>query len=110
MCRKVNLDYIPNDGEDVTISWKHNLNNGAEPIVIDDSDEFIKNVREVALRAGNAVNIKFATIDVAVTHDKRILVMEINASVCMNKFSEIVPGGYDIAKGVYSKAIDKMFE
>ena len=110
LCRKVNLDYIPNDGEEVTISWKHNLNNGAEPIIIDDSDEFIKTVREVALRAGNAVNIKFATIDVAVTHDKRVLVMEINASVCMNKFSEIVLGGYDIAKGVYSKAIDKMFE
>ena len=110
LCRKVNLDMIPEDGEEVTISWKHNLNNGAEPIVIDETDEFLKEVKSVAVKAGNAVNIKFATIDVAVTHDKKVLVMEINASVCMNKFSEIVPGGFDIAKNVYAKAVDKMFE
>ena len=72
--------------------------------------EFLKEVKSVAIKAGNAVNIKFATIDVAVTHDKKVLVMEINASVCMNKFSEIVPGGFDIAKNVYAKAVDKMFE
>ena len=36
--------------------------------------------------------------------------MEINASVCMNKFSEMIPNGYEISKGIYSRAIDKMFE
>ena len=36
--------------------------------------------------------------------------MEINGSVCMNKFSELVPGGYQIAKEIFSKALDKMFE
>lgn len=108
--KSVDLDLIPQNGEDVTISWKHNLNNGAEPIMIDDSDEFLHEVKEVAKKAGKAVNIKFATIDVAVTSDKKALVMEINASVCMNKFSEIVPGGYEIAKNIYAKAVDKMFE
>ena len=110
ICRKVDLNRVPNAGEEVTVSWKHNLNNGAEPIIIDDTDEFISEVRKIALDAGKAVNIKFATIDVAVTQDKKVLIMEINASVCMNKFSEIVPGGYEIAKNVYAKAIDKMFE
>lgn len=110
ICRKVDLNRVPNAGEEVTVSWKHNLNNGAEPIIIDDTDEFIREVRKIALDAGKAVNIKFATIDVAVTQDKKVLIMEINASVCMNKFSEIVPGGYEIAKNVYAKAIDKMFE
>ena len=36
--------------------------------------------------------------------------MEVNGSVCMNKFTEIIPNGYNIAKEIYSKAIDKMFE
>lgn len=110
VCRKVDLDYVPAFGEEVTVSWKHNLNNGAEPILVDDSDEYLSEVKKVAVMAGKAVNIKFATIDVALTHNKEVLVMEINASVCMNKFSEIVPGGYEIAKNVYSKAVDKMFE
>ena len=36
--------------------------------------------------------------------------MEVNGSVCMNKFTELVPGGYEIAKGIFSKAIDQMFK
>ena len=110
LCRNLDLYRIPEHGEEVTISWKHNLSSGAEPIIIDETDEYIKQIREVAERAGKALNIKFASVDVVVTEKKEILVMEINGSVCMNKFSEIIPNGYEIAKSIYSKAIDKMFE
>ena len=110
LCRDIDLSKIPAKDEEVTISWKHNLSSGAEPIVIDESDEYVKQIREIAQKAGNALNIKFASVDVVVTEKKEILVMEINGSVCMNKFSEIIPNGYEIAKSIYSKAIDKMFE
>lgn len=110
LCKELQLDYVPENEEEVTISWKHNLSNGAEPIEIDNSDRYIEKVKEIALKAGNAMNIKFASIDIALTHDEKVLVMEINASVCMNKFAEIIPNGYEIAKNIYSKAIDKMFE
>ncbi|MBR3613656.1 MAG: hypothetical protein IKL55_00555 [Clostridia bacterium] len=110
ICRDLDLDKVPFNGQEVTISWKHNLSSGAEPIVIDETDEFISQVREVAIKAGDALNIKFASVDVVVTENKEILVMEVNGSVCMNKFSEIIPNGYEIAKAIYSKAIDKMFE
>ena len=110
ICRNINLEYIPKEGEEVTISWKHNLSSGAEPIIIDESDEFVLKVKEIAKKAGDALNIKFASVDVVVTENKEILVMEINGSVCMNKFTEIIPNGYEIAKSIYSKAIDKMFE
>ena len=109
-CRNLDFSMIPNENEEVTISWKHNLSSGAEPIIIDENDEFIDKVREIAIAAGNAINIKFASVDVAVTKNKEIFVMEINGSVCMNKFAEIIPNGYEIAKSIYSKAIDKMFE
>ena len=110
MCRGLDLSKIPDDREEVTISWKHNLSSGAEPIIIDENDEFIGKVREVAKKAGDALNIKFASVDVVVTENKDVLVMEVNGSVCMNKFAEIIPNGYEIAKSIYSKAIDKMFE
>lgn len=36
--------------------------------------------------------------------------MEINGAVCMSKFIETVPNGRQIAKEIYEKAIDKMFD
>lgn len=110
LINELDLNYIPKVGEEVIISWKHNLSGGALPVLLAGDDEFEEEVRKVALKAGQALNIEFATIDVAVTDKKDVLVMEINSSVCMNKFAEIVPGGYEIAKEIYSKAIDKMFE
>lgn len=110
LMKDLELEYIPKVGEEITISWKHNLSGGAIPILLENDDEYQEKVKEIALDAGNALNIKFATIDIAVTDKKEILVMEINSSVCMNKFADIIPGGYKIAKDIYSKAIDKMFE
>ena len=110
ICRDLDMDYIPENGQEVTISWKHNLSSGAEPIVIDENDEFVQEVRNIAKKAGDALNIKFASVDVVVTEKNEVLVMEINGSVCMNKFAEIIPNGHEIAKSIYSKAIDKMFE
>ena len=110
ICRELDLYSIPERNEEITVSWKHNLSSGAEPIVIDETDKFIEQVKIIAKNAGDALNIKFASVDVALTEKEEILVMEINGSVCMNKFSEIIPNGFEIAKGIYSKAIDKMFE
>ncbi|HIT70677.1 MAG TPA: hypothetical protein IAD08_02010 [Candidatus Scatovivens faecipullorum] len=110
LIRELDLEYIPKKGEEITICWKHNLYNGAEPVLIDETDEFVEEVKKIAVSAGKAINIKFASIDIAVTSDKKVLVMEINGSVCMNKFTQIVPDGYKIAKKIYSKAINKMFE
>ena len=109
--KNVNLDEIPKQGKEVIISWKHNLSSGAEPIVIDEQkEEYIEEIKKIAVEAGNVMNVKFASIDIAFTSSKKILIMEINGSVCMNKFTEIIPDGYQIAKNIYSKAIDKMFE
>lgn len=110
LINSLDYNYIPKAGEEVVISWKHNLSGGAMPILLADDDEFQEKVKEIALKAAKYLNIAFATVDVAITDKKELLVMEINSRVCMNKFAEIVPGGYDIAKEIYSKAMDKMFE
>lgn len=108
--KDLDFNYIPKIGEEIYISWKHNLYNGAVPILVDENDEFLEEIKKVALLAGKAMNINFASIDIALTSDKKVLVMEVNGSVCMNKFSEIIPNGYNIAKEIYKKAIIKMFE
>lgn len=110
ICRDLNLDIVPKVNEEVIVSWKHNLSGGAEPVLVDENDTNIQYIKDVALKAGKALNITFASVDVALTAKKEILVMEVNGSVCMNKFVELIPGGYEIAKQIYSEAIDKMFE
>lgn len=110
LIKDLNLDYVPKNKEEVIISWKHNLSSGAEPILVDENnDSNLKQIKEIAKIAGDALGIRFASIDIALTSKGQIYVMEINGSVCMNKFSEIIPNGYNIAKDIYSKAIDKMF-
>lgn len=110
LSRELSLDYIPKENEEVTISWKHNLSSGAQPIIVDDTDIYLPEIRKIALAAGKAMNITFASVDIALTNNREILVMEVNGSVCMNKFAEIIPNGYEIAKEIYAKAIDKMFK
>lgn len=110
LSKNLNLEYVPNVGEEVTISWKHNLSSGAEPLKVDESDIYLNEIKDVAKKAGDAINISFASVDIALTSSGKVVVMEINASVCMNRFSEVFENGKQIAKDVYSKAIDKMFE
>lgn len=108
---ELKLDSIPKEKEEVTISWKHNLSNGAVPMLLDEDDfEHIEKIKDIALLATKAININFASVDIARTDKNELFVVEVNGSVCMNKFSEKVPNGYQIAKNIYSKAIDKMFE
>ena len=110
LIKELDFDYVPKNGEEITISWKHNLSSGAEPIIVDEYDENIFNIKQIALNAARCMNINFASVDIALTKSKEILVMEVNGSVCMNKFSEVIPDGFNIAKNIYSKAVDKMFQ
>ena len=68
--RDIDLNSVPKKGEKVTISWKHNLSNGAEPILIDESDEFLNKVKEISIKSAKAININFASVDIAQTEDK----------------------------------------
>ena len=106
----LDLNYVPKIDEKITISWKHNLSNSAEPILIDESDKYIDEIKNIALKTGKALNISFASIDICLTNNDEILVMEVNSNVCMAKFTQKIPNGYNIVKNIYSKAIDKMFE
>lgn len=107
--KQINSNEILDLGEEKVVSWKHNLSNGAEPILVQ-NDEWLDSIKEMAINSAKSIGIKFATVDIALTSQKQLTVVEINGSVCMNKFAEIVPNGYEIAKNIYTKAIEKMFE
>ena len=106
----LDFERIPNPDEKVIVGWKHNLSNGAIPLLVDDKDFYYEDVKNIAIKAGNALGLKFASVDVSVTKDKKACVMEVNSNVCITKFCEWMPNGYEIGKDIYGKVIDKMFE
>ena len=107
----LNLDYIPKNNEKVIVGWKHNLSKGAVPIIINENDKYYDRIKEIALKTGKAMDLTYAAIDVIVTKNNEICVMEVNANnVVVTKFCEIVPNGYEIQKEIFGKVIDKMFE
>jgi len=107
--KTLDLKYVPEKDEKFFISWKHNLSGGATPAIVTDENLKAK-ITELVKSAAHASNINFATIDIIETKNKEMYVMEINSGVCMTKFIDQIPQGRDIAKKIYTKAIEKMFE
>lgn len=105
----LDLQYIPTKNEKVEIFWKHNLCLGGIPNLEID-DEKRKKVYDLAKRAGKAIGIRFASVDIAETKENELLVMEINSNVCMTQFAKNVPNGLQIEYEIFSNAINKMFE
>lgn len=106
----LDLDYVPQNGEKVEISWKHNLSGGAISTVLEKSDEHYDEIVKLSIMAGRAMNIKFATIDIIQTTDDEFYVLEINSGVGATIFTELVDGGYDMVKAIFKKALEEMFK
>lgn len=104
----LNLTYVPKEGEKVEVSWKHNLSGGAIPKVLEKGELYGK-IENLAKKAGKAMNVNFAAIDIIQTTENDLLVMEVNSSVCGTIFAQSVDGGYEMIKEVYRKALEALF-
>lgn len=107
--RDLDLTYIPTTGEKVDISWKHNLSGGAKPNILE-KGELYEQIEQLAIRAGEAMNINFATIDIIETTDGSLYVLEINSGIGATIFTELVDGGTEIIKDIYRQAVKKLFQ
>ena len=102
---------VHENNEKVIVGWKHNLSNGAVPILVEQGDVYYNKVKEIALKTGKAMELNYAAIDIVVTKSGEVEVMEVNAAqVVITKFCQMVPDGEKIGKEIYSKVIDKIFE
>ena len=103
----VDVNYIPEDGEEINIGWKFNLEQGGTPRILDINEH--KDIEKLALKAAKAIGITFSSVDVAESKDGSLSIMEINGSVCMTKFSCISKNGFNITKEIYRKVLKKLF-
>lgn len=105
----LDLEYVPSVDEKVEISWKHNLSGGATPTVLQNGDLYDR-IEELAIKAGKAINMEFATIDIIETTDNNLYVLEINSGIGATIFTETVKGADEIIKNIYRHALTKLFQ
>jgi glutathione synthase/RimK-type ligase-like ATP-grasp enzyme len=102
---KAELDAILPRGQRRALDWRHNLEYGAHPALLETGT-----VREtsvaLAMRAARAIGIRFASIDVVrAVGDWQIL--EINSGVMMEALGRLHP---ELVHATYHAALDKIFE
>lgn len=103
------LNYVPKNNEKVIVSWKHNLCFGSIPKIVTDEKKF-SIIKEIASKSALAIGINFATIDIVELYDDKFMIIEINSRVSISKFAEYESRGYQIAKEIFSKAVDDIFK
>jgi glutathione synthase/RimK-type ligase-like ATP-grasp enzyme len=84
--------------------WRHNLEFGAQPVLLDQGDARDACV-SLALRAAQAIGIRFASVDV-VRVGTEWKVLEINSGVMMEMLGKLHP---ELVHATYSAALDEVF-
>jgi glutathione synthase/RimK-type ligase-like ATP-grasp enzyme len=102
---RAELDAIVPLGQRRILNWRHNLDSGATPSLLEPG-EIRHACVELAVKAANAIGIRFASIDV-VRANGRWHVLEINSGVMMEALSKRHP---ELVYATYSAALDKVFD
>jgi|SRR5579864_4219604 len=98
------LDAIVPAGARRVLNWRHNLDSGSRPVLLQQG-EIREACAALAAKAAHAIGIRFGSIDV-VNVDGRWLVLEINSGVMMEALSRLHP---DLVYAAYEAALDKVF-
>jgi glutathione synthase/RimK-type ligase-like ATP-grasp enzyme len=98
------FEAIPPLGQRRVLNWRHNLDAGAQPVLLEQGE-----VREacvaIAVRAAKAIGIRFASVDV-VGVGGAFKILEINSGVMMEALGKLHP---ELVDAAYSAALDKVF-
>jgi hypothetical protein len=101
---KADLDSVLPDGERRVLNWRHNLDAGAQPVLLSHGEVRDACV-DLARRAAKAIDIRFASVDV-VKVGGGWQVLEINSGVMMEALGKLHP---DLVYAAYDMALDKVF-
>ncbi|HVI77948.1 MAG TPA: hypothetical protein VM715_07260 [Candidatus Acidoferrum sp.] len=99
------LEEIPRAGQRCCLNWRHNLDSGARPILLEQGEVRDACV-EIAVEAVNAIGMRFGSIDV-VQVDGSWRILEINSGVMMEALAR---QHSDLVYAAYSAALDKVFQ
>ncbi|WP_454633496.1 ATP-grasp domain-containing protein [Bradyrhizobium cenepequi] len=101
---RAELDAIVPAGDRRILNWRHNLDSGAEPVLLKQGESRDACI-ELAIKAARAIGIRFGSIDVVRT-DGAWRILEVNAGVKMEALSRSHP---ELVYAAYEAALDKVF-
>jgi glutathione synthase/RimK-type ligase-like ATP-grasp enzyme len=101
---KSELDTIVPAGQRRVLNWRHNLDAGAQPVLLAQGDAREMCIR-LAIKAAHAIGLRFGSIDI-VRAAGRWQILEINAGVMMEQLAGFHP---DLVDAAYAAALDKVF-
>lgn len=101
------LNYIPYEGEIIEYEWRFNLSKGAKIEKTSDYENEI--LSKMADKIAEILDLKFVSIDIIKNSDNKFMVMEINSGVMTENLIKQSNNGKEIAKEIYSEAINQMF-
>jgi glutathione synthase/RimK-type ligase-like ATP-grasp enzyme len=106
---------LPNDipmfGEQITYSWKNNLQYGANVSLVIEDKKIIENI---ALQATQEIGIRLAAVDIVKIkyvgkyNIKDYRILEINSGIMMENLFQL--GYKKIVRSIYHKIINRMFD
>jgi len=91
-------------GERRILNWRHNLDLGAQPVLLQ-ADEIRDSCVTLAAKAAGTLGIRFGSIDV-VRAGGRWLILEINSGVMMETLGRHHP---ELVHAAYAAALDRLF-
>lgn len=97
-------NFIPAAGEAVCVEWRHNLQRGAVPKLLNGDEAVYPAIIEIARQAADLTGLGFASVDI-ITSGERMMVLEINPGIMMENFAGQNAACYETAKSIYKKAI-----
>jgi glutathione synthase/RimK-type ligase-like ATP-grasp enzyme len=98
------LDTVLPSGQHHAMNWRHNLDAGAEPVLLPQGAVWERCV-ELAIKAAKSIDLRFGSIDV-VQVDDGWRVLEINSGVVMEALGKTHP---DLVYTAYAAALGKVF-
>jgi glutathione synthase/RimK-type ligase-like ATP-grasp enzyme len=102
---KAGLDQIPALGRRIVLNWRHNLDSGARPVLLQQGK--IKDACvAIAAQAAEAIGLRFGSVDVVQVNGSW-QILEINSGVMMEALARRHP---DLVYAAYSAALDQVFE
>ncbi|MFL6837870.1 MAG: RimK family alpha-L-glutamate ligase [Bradyrhizobium sp.] len=101
---KADLDAMVPKGARRVLNWRHNLDSGAQPIILEQGKTRGACI-QIATEAAKAIGIRFGSIDV-VRVGGAWQILEVNSGVKMEALSRSHP---ELVYTAYSAALDKVF-
>lgn len=102
----VNLFDVPNAGQAILLDWRHNLGQGAVPVLIDLKDDHP--ALRLAEKIQSVLDLKMASIDLVET-SSGWYVLEANSGVMLEHLSQVLDSDGLYAKTIYGAALDALF-